>query len=227
MKPILAPILALLVAFANVGVSAQLRNLQQNLADILEEENPNRAEGQLGSRKLCGDTEFTLVCLWEAERKQSKSKSRRRLGADSYLDYEDEEEGPEQRRTTAIDVEERRLTVALEHVECTLGIGKKDSDDSDEDYEEYTERVPFPDREWELEIRKAKDIRVVFKPNDYYRFKRTIFFEGIEDPNNSADEVSVKAKVDVTLNVRDGGEILGDILTYSSSSVSFDCPAGF
>lgn len=236
---LLVSLLTLLVPFGDVGVSAQLRNLQQRPNRPFEfssqDLNPQRAEGQVGFRKLCGDTEFTLVCIWEAEKKETKkshSKSRRRLGDEDALDYEDEEpeeSEPVERRTTAIEVEGgRRLTVSLQHVECTLGIGEKDSDDSDEEYEEYTQRVPFPDRGWELTIREAADARPDFFPgvSDYYRFKRSFSFEGIEDPNNSADEIGISATVDVTLNCRDGLD-LGDVLYYSSSSASFTCPDGF
>lgn len=221
-----APTLCALLLFAS-SVSAQVRRLGDDGPDphfTLEEEERQTAKGQMGQRRKCSDTRFTMVCTWEAEKAPSKSKSRRRLG--SGLDYEDEE--PDAVQTAQIDLGEkgggRRLTVKLEHVECTLGVGKKDSDDSEEDYEEYTQRLPFPDDEWTLEIREAMDSRpaIVPMPLDYYRFTRIVIFDGIEDPDNSADEITIRAVVDIVLNDRATLSGTRD-LYYQTQRVTFSC----
>jgi len=173
-----------------------------------EDERPNRANGQMGTRQGCSGTRFTLVCMWEAELDR-KLPGGRLLGESTNPDDQKQ-----------IDVGNgRRLKVGLEHVKCTLGVGKKDSDDSSEDYEEVTKRVSFPDDEWSIEIREADDARPLTsaKQAELYRFIRTIKFEGLEDPNNSADEIAISAKVDISLNDKSG------VLFYSSSKASFTC----
>jgi len=186
-----------------------------------EPERPNRANGQMGKRQTCSDTRFTLVCNWEAELDRKIPTSAPAPGGrllEEWRPFLGESANPDDQKV--IDVgNNRRLKVSLEHVKCTLGVGKKDSDDSSEDYEEVSQRVSFPDDDWSIEIREADDARPATSAgvSELYRFVRTIKFEGLEDPNNSADEISISAKVDISLNDKAG------VLFYSSSSASFTC----
>jgi len=223
--------ITLLAAFA-ASATAQVRNTaitvpeERNLAKSFafsDSGDPGTAKGEIGCRKECSDKRFTMVCKWEAEKKKDKKshKKSRRLGEDA-LDFEDEtEDNARALATTQIDVGGgRRLKVSLDAVECILGVGKKDSDDSSEDYEEYKERLKFPDDAWMLKIKSAEDA-VVGEFPDYYKFTREVEFKGVEDPSNSADELTIKGELEIELvcgKDDDGKEFLivdGEDLKFS------------
>jgi len=174
------------------------------------------AEGELGCRKECSDKRFTVVCDWEATRKNSKKshkKSRRQLG-EAGLDFEDEVE-EESRELKTLEVGGgRRLKVELEHVKCVLGVGKEDSDDSSEDYEEFAERVKFPSNDWMLKIKSAED-EIEGEIPDYYKFTTKVKFEDLDLDSSSVDELT--ATLEIELLEVDG------VLIFDDSDIKFDC----
>merc|ERR1712194_674434 len=214
------------------SASAQVRNTaitvpeERKLAKSFafsDSGDPGTAKGEIGCRKECSDKRFTMVCKWEAEKKKDKKshKKSRRLGEDA-LDFEDEtEDNALALATTQIDVGGgRRLKVSLDSVECILGVGKKDSDDSSEDYEEYKERLKFPDDAWMLKIKSTEDVEG--KKPDYYKFTREVEFKSVEDPNNSADELTIKGELEIELKCKtdaDGKETL----VVDDEDIKFSC----